>query len=253
MTLHDKVLAELCFALKIDNRHPEYPKFAKAGDLVNQAYFKIAIKEFSHIKASNPTKLIVSDFDFLMGLYNKHIKEHQVMFLLFNIFETAIRSKAAVILSEKYSSTGQDDWLHNPSLVPPRIQHTLDKSKEIISLDGEDIFTMDTFQIFDYILLGGLKTLYISFWGDLSNLFEEKSFKGHTLKKVGKKAMTLILESIRKSRNDNAHHKPFHSSRKRRHEIVDDIELILAHLGFNLEDAINNIDPQHKIIRLKYV
>ena len=253
MTLHDKVLADLCTALNIDHAHPEYSKFAKAGDLVNQAYFKIAIKEFAHIKTSNPMKVIVSDFDFLMGLYNKHIKEHQVMFLLFNIFETAIRSKAAVVLSEKYSSPYQDDWLHNPSLVPTKIQHTLDKSAEIIKLDGENILILDTFQIFDYILLGGLKTLYISFWADLSDLFEEKDFKGHKLKKIGKKAMTLMLESIRKSRNDNAHHKPFHSSRKRRHEIVDDIELILAHLGFNLEDAINNIDPQHKIIKLKYV
>jgi hypothetical protein len=239
--------------LNIDKTHPEYSKFAKASDLVNQAYFKIAIKEFSHIKATNPAKSIVSDFDFLIGLYNKHIKEHQVMFLLFNIFETAIRSKAAVVLSEKYSSANQDDWLHNPSLVPQKIQHTLDKSAEIIKLDGENIQTLDTFQIFDYILLGGLKTLYISFWTELSGLFEEKKFKGHTLKKIGKKAMTVMLESIRKSRNDNAHHKPFHSSRKRRHEVVDDMELILAHLGFNLEDAINNIDSQHKIIRLKYV
>jgi len=158
-----------------------------------------------------------------------------------------------VILSEKYSSIGQDDWLHNPSLVPPKIQHTLDKSKEIIALDGENIQTLDTFQIFDYILLGGLKTLYISFWADLSNLFEEKYFKGHKLKKIGKKSMTLILESIRKSRNDNAHHKPFHSSRrKRRHEIIADMELILAHLGFNLEDALTKIDPHHRIIQLKY-
>jgi hypothetical protein len=253
LTLHDKVLRELCDALKIDSIHPEYSKFAKAGDLINQAYFKIAIKEFAHIKTTNPTKVIVSDFDFLMGLYNKHIKEHQVMFLLFNIFETAIRSKAAVVLSQKYSSLNQDDWLHNPSLVPPKIQHTLDKSVEIIKLDGEDIRNLDTFQIFDYILLGGLKTLYISFWADLADLFEEKEFKGYKLKKIGKKSMTTMLESIRKSRNDNAHHKPFHSSRKRRHEIVDDMELILAHLGFNLEDAINNIDSQHRIIKLKYV
>lgn len=253
MTLHDKVLHELCSALNIDKTHPEYLKFAKAGDLINQAYFKIAIKEFSHIKATNPAKSIVSDFDFLMGLYNKHIKEHQVMFLLFNIFETAIRSKAAVVLSQKYSSPDQDDWLQTSSLVPPKIQHTLDKSVEIIKLDGENIQNLDTFQIFDYILLGGLKTLYISFWTDLSDQFEEKYYRGHRLKKVGKKAMTLMLESIRKSRNDNAHHKPFHSSRKRRYEIVDDIELILAHLGFNLEDAINNIDSQHRIIKLKYV
>jgi len=252
LTLHNKVLHELCSALTIDNTHHEYSKFAKAGDLVNQAYFKIAIKEFSHIKISNTTKQITSDFDFLMSLYNKHIKEHQVMFLLFNIFETAIRSKAAVILSHKYSSDDQDDWLYMPSLVPHKIQHTLAKSAEIIKLDGENILTLDTFQIFDYILLGGLKTLYIAFWVDLSDLFEEKYYKGHKLKKIGKKAMTLMLESIRKSRNDNAHHKPFHSSRKRRYEIVNDIELILAHLGFNLEDAINNIDPQHKIIKLKY-
>ena len=95
--------------------------------------------------------------------------------------------------------------------------------------------------------------MYSAFWNDLPFLFEEKTFKGHKLKKVGKKAITLMLESIRKSRNDNAHHKPFHSSRKRRHEIVEDIELILAHLEFNLDDAINNIDPQHKIVKLKYL
>ncbi|MDD4856212.1 MAG: hypothetical protein PHQ22_10725 [Sulfuricurvum sp.] len=253
MTLHDQVLHELCLALSIDNTHHEYSKFAKAGDLINQAYFKIAIKEFAHIKTTNPIKVIESDFDFLMGLYNKHIKEHQVMFLLFNIFETAIRSKAAVVLSQKYSSADQDDWLHNPALVPTKIQHTLEKSSEIIKLDGENIQALDTFQIFDYILLGGLKTLYFAFWIDLSDLFEEKYYKHHRLKQIGKKAMTTMLESIRKSRNDNAHHKPFHSSRKRRHEIVDDMELILAHLGFNLEDAINNIDPQHKIIKLKFI
>ncbi len=253
MTLHDKVLHELCDALKIDYSHPEYAKFAKVGDLVNQAYVKIAIKEFAHIKATNPSKSIASDFDFLMGLYNKHIKEHQVMFLLFNIFETAIRSKAAVVLSQTYSSPDQDDWLHNPSLIPVKIQHTLDKSAEIIKLDGEDSQNLDTFQIFDYILLGGLKTLYVAFWANLSDLFEEKEYKGYKLKQIGKKSMTMMLESIRKSRNDNAHHKPFHSSRKRRHEIVNDMELILAHLEFNLADAINNIDPLHKIINLKFV
>lgn len=99
MTLHNKVLSELCFRLKIDAAHPEYLKFVKAGKLVNQAYFKIAIHEFAHIKVFNPAKSIVSDFDFLVSLYNKHIKEHQIMLLLFNIFETAIRSKAAWLLA----------------------------------------------------------------------------------------------------------------------------------------------------------
>ena len=253
MTLHDKVFSELCIAIDIHTSHAEYLKFSKACDLVNQAYFKIAIKEFAYIKANNPLKSILSEFDFLMSLYNKHIKEHQAMFLLFNIFETAIRSKAAVVLSEKYSSANEDDWLRNAALTPEKMLHILMKAKNIIGEDHEEINTMDTFQIFDYILLGGLKTLYSAFWNDLSFLFEEKTFKGHKLKKVGKKAITLMLESIRKSRNDNAHHKPFHNSRKRRHEIVEDIELILAHLEFNLDDAINNIDPQHKIVKLKYL
>jgi len=57
LTLHNKVLYELCSALNIDSTHQEYSKFAKAGDLVNQAYFKIAIKEFSHIKISHTTLL----------------------------------------------------------------------------------------------------------------------------------------------------------------------------------------------------
>lgn len=253
MSLHDRALSELCDTIGIDSTHIEYEKFSKAIDLVNQAYYKIALKEFAHIRTVNPQKSIESDFDFLMSLYNKHIKEHQAMFLLFNIFETAIRSKAAVILSSKYSSPNQDDWLHDLTLMPHKIVHTVEKSKGIIEQDGEYFDTMDSFEIFDYILLGGLKTLYVSFWSDLSDLFEEKELKGHKLKTIGKKAMTFMLESIRKSRNDNAHHKPFHSSRKRRREVIEDIELILAHLGFNLEDAINNIDPQHKIIQLKYV
>ena len=33
---------------------------------------------------------------------------------------------------------------------------------------------------------------------------------------------------------------------------LEDIELILIHIGFNLNDAINNIDSQHRIIKLKY-
>lgn len=253
MTLHNKILNDLHQKLMIEHTHHEYAKFSKAITLVNQAYFKIAINEFAFIKSKEPHKMIVSDFDFLMNLYNKHIKEHQVMFLLFNIFETAIRSKAAIILSEKYSSKESDDWLHDTSLMPKKIAHILQKAEEIINLDGENFSGMDTFEIFDYILLGGLKTIYVSFWADFYYLFEEKEFKGHRLKKIGKKAMMQMLESIRKSRNDNAHHKPFHSSRKRRYEIVKDMETILAHLQFNFDDALNNIDPQHKIIKFIYL
>ena len=68
MTLHDKVFFELCSTLSIDATHTEYTKFSKACDLVNQAYFKIAIKEFAYVKEMNPSKMIPSEFDFLMSL-----------------------------------------------------------------------------------------------------------------------------------------------------------------------------------------
>ena len=102
-------------------------------------------------------------------------------------------------------------------------------------------------------MLGQLKAIYIDFWSDLSHLFEEKTKHGHLLPKIGRNKMKTMLEEIRKSRNDNAHHKPFHKTRKRRHQIIEDIELILTHIGFNLNDAINNIDPSHKIIKLIYI
>ncbi|MDK2063215.1 hypothetical protein PT520_11875 [Aliarcobacter butzleri] len=71
--------------------------------------------------------------------------------------------------------------------------------------------------------------------------------------KFSKRTFEKLFEDIRKVRNDNAHHKPFHKIRQRRHKIIEDIELILLHIGFNLKEAINNIDFQHKIIKLKYV
>jgi hypothetical protein len=35
----------------------------------------------------------------LFSIYNKLIREHQVMFLLFNIFENALRSKATILIT----------------------------------------------------------------------------------------------------------------------------------------------------------
>lgn len=102
-------------------------------------------------------------------------------------------------------------------------------------------------------MLGQLQSIYIDFWGDLSHLFDQKTINEKGLPKIGKRNFEQIFENIRKSRNDNTHYKPFHKSRKRRHQTIEDIELILLHIGFNLKEAINNIDPQNKIIKLKYV
>ena len=129
----------------------------------------------------------------------------------------------------------------------------LQEAKNKIIQDGEDINNWDSFEIFDYIMLGQLQSIYKDFWNDLSHLFIAKTINGINFPQIGKRTFEKIFEEIRKARNDNAHHKPFHKTRKRRHQNIEDIELILIHIGFNLNDAINNIDSQHKIIKLKYI
>lgn len=251
MNLLDKSLDNILTKIQITTFDSELPKFKHLVTVTNQAYLKIALNEFENIKNKDDHN-IVSNFDFLMKLYNKHLKEHQVMFLLFNIFETAIRSKATIELSKEFSSVDTDDWLNNLTQTPRKIQDPLNQAIIKIRQDGEDARRLDSFEIFDYVMLGQLKAIYADFWSELSHLFEEKTKNGHHFPKIGKNKLKSILDEIRKARNDNAHHKPFHRTRRRRHQIIEDIELILLHIGFNLNDAINNIDPQHKIIILKY-
>lgn len=251
MNLQDKSLENILSKIQVLSTDSEVPKFKHLFTVTNQAYLKIALNEFENIK-NQEDRHIVSNFDFLMKLYNKHLKEHQVMFLLFNIFETAIRSKATIELSKRFSSVDSDDWLHNPFQTPHKIVNPLAQAMIKIRQDGESTKGLDSFEVFDYIMLGQLKSIYVDFWSDLSHLFEEKTKNGQTIPKIGKNKLKALLDEIRKARNDNAHHKPFHRTRKRRHQIIEDIELILMHIGFNLNDAINNIDPHHKIIILKY-
>jgi hypothetical protein len=251
LDLLDASLKNLYDKLQIDDSDIEYKKFKHLITVTNQAYLKIAINELSHIKKENPTKNIISNFDFLMKLYNKHLREHQVMFLLLNIFETAIRSKAVIILSSKYSTSHTDDWLFNDKIIPKKIKRPLEEAIKKIKQDKENESKFNSFEIFDYIMLGQLQSIYLDFWSDLSYLFEEKTINNKKLNKIGKNSFKNLFDEIRKSRNDNAHHKPLHKTRKRRYQIINDIELILTHIGFNLNEAINNIDPTHMIIKYK--
>ena len=64
-----------------------------------------------------------------------------------------------------------------------------------------------------------------------------------------RKMFTDRFERINKYRNNLYHGNPGTSGWR---QIIEDIEDILVQLNYNLEDAINNIDPEHKIINLKY-
>ena len=186
MDLLNSCLKNLCDKLQIDKNNYEFKKFEHLITVTNQAYLKIALNEFSHIKKENPTKEIESNFSFLMKLYNKHLREHQVMFLLLNIFETAIRSKAVSILSIKYSTANKDNWLLDNDITPKKIIRPLEEAIKKINQDGENELSCNSFEIFDYIMLGQLQSIYIDFWGDLSDLFESKVINDITLNKIGK-------------------------------------------------------------------
>jgi len=251
LDIHDNIMYFIETKLDIDPSHNEYEKFTQLITLANIAYLKTAIYTFSQYLQDENFE-VDSKFDFLMKIYNELLKEHQVLFLLFNLFETALRSKLAYTLSKKYSSQNEDDWLHKEELVPFEMKVPLEKIKKYISDDNASFEEMNSYQIFDYVMFGDLKALYYDFWSDVNHLFQNKNYKGHKLQEIGRMRLREILDAIRKARNDIAHHKPLQKGRKKRYKLIEDIEHILLHLGFNLDDAINNIDPQHKIIKIGF-
>ena len=58
----------------------------------------------------------------------------------------------------------------------------LEEATKKILQDGETINNLDSFEIFDYIMLGQLQSLYIDFWKDLFpgllSYFAENSLGG---------------------------------------------------------------------------
>ncbi len=186
-----------------------------------------------------------------MRVYNKRTKEHQTLFLLIHLFEIAIRTKLAIILSQKYSSPNTDDWYFSQTpqsnqhaqLIKKLVEISLHKKTQII-----DIKT--SFDVFNLFSMGDLEWILKTFWTDLSCLFAEKEYKDQIISGIViKQAFLQKFSKIRYARNAIFHSNPLKSKRS---DLIESIELILIHLGYNLFDAVNNIDPEHKIIRLKY-
>jgi hypothetical protein len=96
-----------------------------------------------------------------------------------------------------------------------------------------------------------LRFLQKTFWSEFEPLFLSKQYKSQSLPaiKIKESFLKKIME-IRHSRNDIFHNNP---PKIKRGKLIEHIELILLHLGYNLFDAVNNIDPEHKIIQLKYI
>jgi hypothetical protein len=251
MSLIDVVMPEIKANLGINNRNPEYQKIEDAASVLNIAYIRLASEEIKYFMRRSPQHRIDSKFNHLMRVYNKLIREHQIMFLLLNIFETALRSKAAILISDHFS-THQDDWWKNITLLDKNMLDPINKAVQQLHKSNINLSTVNTFDLFDTLTLGQLENIYKNNWGILQSLFEEKTYRSYTLPRITKQIFTDKIGFLRNARNDVAHHKPIDYSRRGKRDLIEDIELILRHLNFNLEDAINGIDSLHTIGSLRY-
>lgn len=252
MSLIDVVMPEIKANLGINNRNPEYQKIEDAASVLNIAYMRLASEEIKYFMRRNPRHRIPSKFNHLMGVYNKLIREHQIMFLLLNIFETALRSKAAIIISDQFS-TGQDNWWKNITLLDKNMVDPINKAVQQLHKSNINLSTANTFDLFDTLTFGQLEVIYKNNWGILQSLFNTKPYRTYQLPQITKQIFTDKIGYLRSARNDVAHHKPIDYSRRGKRDLIEDMELILRHLNFNLEDAINGIDPQHTIVNLRYI
>ena len=248
MNLTAQVMQELRKRLKINARNQEYQKIEEAITVLNVAYLKLAADEI-HGMIGRGVR-IRSKYGLLMSIYNKHIREHQVMFLLFSIFENAMRSKAAVTISQHYSVTGTDDWWKDASTMNRNLIQPV--SGALYKLH-RNILTINTYDIFDTFTFGQLQHIYKNCWSQLQSHFLPKPYKSYTLPHINNSDMHRMFEYIRQARNDISHHKPIDYSRRARRDLIEDCEVLLCHLDFNLVAAVNKIDPTHSIIRLRYI
>ena len=251
MSLINVVMPEIKTNLGINNRNPEYQKIEDAASVLNIAYIRLASEEIKYFMARNPL-YHDSKFNHLMRVYNKLIREHQIMFLLLNIFESALRSKAAILISDHFSAH-QDDWWKNITLLDKNMLDPINKAVQQLHKSNINLSTVNSFDLFDTLTFGQLESIYKNNWGILQSLFNAKLYRSYMLPQITKKIFTDKIGFLRNARNDIAHHKPIDYSRRGKRDLIEDMEIILRHLNFNIEDAINGIDPQHTIVSLKYL
>lgn len=250
MFLENSVFAKICAILELDPAQEDQSaeKLKRSISVLHSQYLFDALKEVRGIREK---KEVVDIFGLVMSVYNRKIREHQTLFLLIHLFEIAIRSKAAVVISDRYSSGTGDDWFLCSAPLDHHHAGLIEKIQRIASVKKFAITAQtSSFDLFNLLSMGDLEWLIKSFWSEFHPLFEAKMYKGQSIPPVvTKQSFLQKFSKIRSARNDIFHNNP---PRIKRAELIESIELFLLHLGFNLYDAINNIDPEHKIVRLKY-
>ncbi len=160
MNLTDKVLPEIKSNLHINTRNSEYQKIKDTTSVLNIAYLKLASEELKYYMENNPSHNINSKFNYLMGTYNKLIREHQIMFLLLNIFETALRSKAAITISNHFSTDNNDYLWKDISRLDKNLLDPVNKAVQQLHRDNVNLSSVNTFDLFDTFTFGQLGYMY---------------------------------------------------------------------------------------------
>lgn len=254
MSISQIEFSKIKFKLSLKENTADYDKIKNAVEIVNVAFLKVAVNRLKDLLNKPNNKDRNNLFDRLMKLYNQRVREHEVMYLLMHIIETTLRSKASSVISKKFSTNAQDDWWYDIRNIDKKLVEPIMlgvKSSHKLNISSDD---MNTFEFFDSITFNQLLNIYSDFWNDFKNDFQSKEYKTYNLPTIDKRQFEATLRHIRNARNDIAHHKAInHSNGRRRQNLINDIELILCHLGFNLDEAINNIDPHQNIIKLQYI
>lgn len=236
--------------IKINSKNREYDKIKKSISVLNFAYLEKASIQLKHSLANPSFRTPTSKHKALFSIYNNLIKEHQIMFLLFNIFENALRSKAAILITEYYSTSKNDDWWKDISKLDRDLLSPVQSAITQLHKNGVLISQIDTFNIFDTFSFGQLEHIYNNLWNILKDIFDATIFNGHSLPSLTQKQFKERISRIRNARNDIAHHKPIHyTGNTNRRSLINDVELLLSYMKFNLKDALSNIDSQQDIIQ----
>lgn len=222
-------------------------KIKKSICILHNEYLLGSSRELGILLEKYPCKKNEDIFLLLMSIYNKRIKIHHSLFLIIHIFETALRSKVATILSAHYSNNLQDDWFLLNAHV--KLTHKINKIKDIHNI--KSFCEYNSFEVLNLFTLGDLEQTIKHQWQIFKPIFgDEKVYKNQKLPQYGTKEHLLkTFIMIRKARNDLFHNNPPKIKIK---SIVKNIEILLLRLDFNLYDAFKNIASLEHSIKLYY-
>lgn len=249
MEVQKNLYNKICRILTVDYNlfsEKDNQKIYKAVSVLHKDYLISSAREARNIVNKEE---VIHKYNLMIKIYNRKIKEHQALSLLIQLFEIAMRTQAAIVLSKKFSSSNNDDWYSLNAIG--KHQKLINKiSNRAITISKTITPDMTTFDMFHMLTMGDVKGLYISHWGTFKALFTNTSYKDNTITPFTTREMfTSRFTRVNKYRNELYHGNPGTSSWR---QIIDDIESILIQLNYNVEEAINNIDPNHSIINLKY-